>query len=531
MKLLLPLLLATSLQAQLPRTILFVDDEDVLYRPGTIKRVLEFKKHSPDPVIVPEKPWEGMIGWTSVYRDPKTGKYQLWYQAYQERRKEDKTLKCVVCYAESDDGLTWTKPNLGLFPFYEEKDTNIVLIGAKDAYGDRYCNCVVFDPRDKDASKRYKMTYYDWAPGEKEKGGSGTHVAFSPDGIHWTKYAGGIVSKTPFGNKGMQPPFADESPYWEETRKDGLVMKSWRIPIGMSDAMDVFYDERYEAFVSYGKSWIPWPDGGLIWKHGMARMHSKDFIHWSKPEVVLTVNDSDPPHLEFHTSPVFTHRGMYFSLNQILDRGAGTIDAEFISSRDGFHWDRTFARQWVIPRGSADKFDAGSIISSGTPVITDKEVRFYYGAYRGTAVGGVGLNSQTVGTKDYHSGVGLATTPLDRFVAVGVNPKAPVKGQKKGKPQLVNTIGNVTLRAVDLTGVTAITLNAAATGGTVRLEMLNEDGYRLRGFTKDDALPITTDDIAHVVAWKDKKLSDLPPGKYMLRVHLEKADLYAVTLQ
>src|SRR6187431_2777902 len=98
----LPWLAALSLQAE--RTILFVDDEDVLYRPGTIKRVVEFKKFSADPVIAPDKPWEGMIGWTSVCRDPQTGKFQMWYQAYQEKRKEDKTLRSVVCYAESADG-------------------------------------------------------------------------------------------------------------------------------------------------------------------------------------------------------------------------------------------------------------------------------------------------------------------------------------------------------------------------------------------------------------------------------------------
>ena len=100
--LLLLLGLANSLMAQLPRTILFADDDDILYRPGTIKRVVEFKRHSPDPVIVPDKPWEAMLGWTSVYRDPQTGRHQLWYQAYQERRTEDKVLKNVVCYAESD---------------------------------------------------------------------------------------------------------------------------------------------------------------------------------------------------------------------------------------------------------------------------------------------------------------------------------------------------------------------------------------------------------------------------------------------
>lgn len=517
-------------RAEVSRTILFADDDDVLYRPGTIKRAVEFKKFSPDPVVVPEKPWEGMIGWTSVYRDPQSGKFQIWYQAYQEKRKEDKTLRCVVCYAESMDGRTWTKPNLGLFAFYEVKDTNIVLIGAKGAYGERYCNSVVFDPRDTDASKRYKMAYYDWLSGEGEQGGAGTHVAFSPDGIHWTKHEG-LVAKTAYGFKGLQPPFDGETGYLETKRKDGSIARSWQIPLSMSDALDVLYDPKREMFVGYGKMWTPGPDGGLIWKHSMGRVESKDFIHWSKPELVLTTNDRDPAHIEFHTSPVFFYNGMYFSVNQILDRGAGTMDAEFMSSRDGFRWDRSYAGALVIPRGAPDRFDAGSIITNGTPVILEKEILFYYGGYRGTAVGGGGLDRQEPGKKDYFSGVGLAVTPRDRFVAVGVNPKTPVKGQKKGQPQLVNTIGQVTLRALDLSGVKMITLNADATKGAVRLEILDEDGYRLHGFTKDEAIPMKTDDIAREARWKEKQVSDLPPGRYLLRVHLEKADLFAVTLK
>jgi len=513
------------------RTILFADDDDVLYRPGTIKRVVEFKKFSADPVIAPDKPWEAMLGWTSVYRDPRTGRYQLWYQAYQERRTEDKLLKNVVCYAESADGVTWTKPNLGLFPFYEEKDSNIVLIGARGGYGERYCNSVVVDPRDPDPRKRYKMAYYDWVPKAGHAGGSGTHVAFSPDGIHWTKYEGGLVLKSSFGSKGRPTPFADEVPYVEEPLKAGGLRRAWLTPLCMSDALDVLYDPRREAFVGYGKMWTPWPDGTLAWKHAMGRIESKDFIHWSKPELVLTVNDRDPAQVEFHTSPVFFHNGMYFSLNQILDRGAGTMNAEFMSSRDGLRWDRTFANTWVIPRGPAGSFDAGSIITSGSAIITEKEMLFYYGAYRGTAIGGVGLNRQVAGAKDYFSGVGLAITPRDRFVAVGPNPKSPVKGQKKDKPQLVNTIGNVTLRALDLTGMKTITVNADAAKGAVRVEVLNEDGYRLRGFTRDDAVSLTTDGLALEARWKDKQLRDLPPGRYLLRIHLEKADLYAVTLK
>lgn len=518
--------------AELPRTVLFVDDDDVLYRPGTVKRVVDFRKHGDDPVIPPDKPWEGMIGWNCVYRDPTTGKHQLWYQAYQERRKEDKTLKCVVCYAESMDGITWAKPNLGLFPFYEEKETNIVLIAAKGGYGDRYCNSVLVDEQEKDTAKRYKMLYYDWVPAQGQAGGAGTHVAFSPDGIHWTKHEG-VVTQTSFGGKGVQAPYADESLYVEESRRDGVLLRSWRIPQAMSDALDVLWDPRLKRYVAYGKMWMPGPDGGLAWKHGMGRIESTDFLHWSRAELVCQPDDRDPPQVEFHTSPVFFYNGMYFSLNQSLDRMAGTMDAEFMSSRDGRRWDRGFANRFVIPRGGEGRFDSGSIITNGTPVILEKEVRFYYAGYRGTAIGGVNLNKQTTGSRDYFSGVGLAVTPRDRFVAVGPNPAAPVKGQKKGKPKLVNKIGHVSLKLLDLAGVTSICLNADAgqPGASVRLEILNEDGYRLRGFTQEDAIPLTSDQLAHTATWKEKTLADLPPGRYQLRVHLTSADLFAVTLK
>ncbi|MSU23270.1 MAG: hypothetical protein EXS32_05530 [Opitutus sp.] len=519
---------AAAAAAQNPRTILFVDDDDVLYRPGTIKRVVEFKKYSANPVLPPEKPWEGNLGWTSVYRDPRTGKFQLWYQAYQEFRKEDKRFKCVVCYAESDDGIAWRKPTLGLFPFYEAKDTNIVLIGNEGGYGDRYCNSVVVDPREPDATRRYKMVYYDWDAGSK---GSGIHLAYSPDGIRWRKREEGMVLKTPFGGKGMPPPFQDEGIYFEEKLKDGAVRKSWRVPYAMSDATDVFYDPVRESYLLYGKMWTPFPDGSLSWKHGMGRTESKDLLHWSRPELVLTTDDRDAPQLEFHTSPVFFYNAMYFSLNQVLDRQVGTIDAELISSRDGFRWNRAYPSKWVIPRSRGDVFDSGSILTNNTPIIVGDEMRFYYGAYRGTAIGAVGMTRQVIGSKDYFSGIGLAITPRDRFVAVQVNPASPVKEQRRDAPKLTNTIGNVTLRALDFTGVSSLTVNADASKGAVRVELLDEDGFRLRGFTKDDAVPIAADGLELRAAWKAKSLRELPAGRYLVRVHLENAELFAVTLR
>jgi hypothetical protein len=65
----------------------------------------------------------------------------------------------------------------------------------------------------------------------------------------------------------------------------------------------------------------------------------------------------------------------------------------------------------------------------------------------------------------------------------------------------------------------------------VRVEVLNEHGYRMRGFSRDDADPIRGDSISHRVKWGERSLSDLPPGKYMLRLRLENAEVFAITLE
>lgn len=64
----------------------------------------------------------------------------------------------------------------------------------------------------------------------------------------------------------------------------------------------------------------------------------------------------------------------------------------------------------------------------------------------------------------------------------------------------------------------------------MRVEILTEEGYRLRGYSKQDAAPLKGDSLRHKVTWKNRGRHELPPGKYMLRVHLDNATLYAVDL-
>jgi hypothetical protein len=305
----------------------------------------------------------------------------------------------------------------------------------------------------------------------------------------------------------------------------------------LSDAVDVLWDPRLERYLIYAKMWIPGPDGGLNWKHGMGRIESRDFVHWSPTQFITSTDENDPPLLEFHTSPVFFYEGMYLSFNQLYTRENGTMDNELMSSRDGLRWDRTFARQPVITRGGRKYFDASFLLTNGNPIAMGDELWFYYGGNRGLVrFANPDEPDMPKRATEFNSGVGLARMKRDRFVGVMADPRASLRNwnpndpNRKPEPK-ANTIGQITLKPRDLAGVRAIRINARCEPkGSVRVEVLNADGYRLRGFSKDDAQPITGDQMDAVAAWNDKSLADLPREACQLRIHLDRAELFAVTL-
>lgn len=484
-----------------------VDDHDVLYRSGTQRVVRPLKRATENPLIKCDRPWEVAIAWTTVHRDARSGRYQLWYQAWAGPAARDRARSCVVCYAESKDGIHFTKPDLDLFPFNDVKKTNIVLV-ANGGTSDRYANSVLYDPRDADPARRYKMAYFDFAFDEGREY-PGLCVAFSPDGIHWTKHPKAPLLRVSYGAYGEPVPFEDEAE-----------KRPWAIPLSVADATDVFCDDKRGVFAFYGKMWIDGPDGGMRFKHGMGRTESHDFIHWSRPQLILTPDDLDAPYVEFHTSPVFLYADRYFCLNQILNRstGGGVIDIELMVSPDGLAWERPFRDQFVLARGPAGNFDSGSIFTNSTPIVLDDEIRFYYGAY---SQGATGADDTKL-----ISGIGLAAIPRDRFA--GIRPVARSDQPTLKKP--LENIGQVTLRPLDLSGCGGMTVNADASRGSVGIELLDADGRRVRGFTRDDAVPLHGDSLRHVVKWKNRDMTMLPPGRYHVRLHLENATVYALTL-
>lgn len=112
------------------------------------------------------------------------GKLRMWYMGL---AKEPVTASGYAtfpcCYAESDDGVHWVKPNLGLVEWRGSRDNNICFLGA-GKWPIHDCASVMHDPEDPDQERRYKMTYISRAPASTVAGG-GTRrpvLAASGDG-------------------------------------------------------------------------------------------------------------------------------------------------------------------------------------------------------------------------------------------------------------------------------------------------------------------------------------------------------------
>ena len=212
-------------------------------------------------------------------------------------------------YAESTDGIHFTKPKLGLFEVTGTKENNAVLLD------DGTHNLFVFRDENPDAraEEQYKAIG-SVAPDNL--------LAFSsPDGIHWTRMHEGPLDIT-----------------------------------GAFDSLNVaFWDPRQGRYRIFSRFF----DGEV---RAIQSCSSEDFTHWTKP--VPHQYAEGVPREEFYTNatipcPGAEHILLSFPKRFVPERTKdtegmeqphdGVSDAVFMSSRDGVHWDRPFMEAWVRP--------------------------------------------------------------------------------------------------------------------------------------------------------------------------------------
>ena len=114
----------------------------------------------------------------------------------------------------------------------------------------------------------------------------------------------------------------------------------------------------------------------------------------------------------------------------------------------------------------------------------------------------------------YQPAIGLATVPLDRFIAL--------EAWQKIAP------GWLITKPFTLTG-NRLELNADLRSGTLRVEILDVDGNPLDGYSGEDCLPLeNVDGLRLAPRWRDHAdLSGLSGRAVRLKVYLQDAKLFA----
>ena len=457
---------------------LFIDDLIVDESRGVSRTLNQPAKYAGNPLMIPLYPWEGRVTlYGTVWNEPNVG-WRMWYQGYGGGAVPDMTfdqsesawagfdprkLLYVIGYATSNDGIFWDRPNLGLVEYNGSKDNNLVLRDA--AFGN-----VVKDTRDPDPDRLYKSLFFEARdPGGTPNMGDGVSIAFSPDGVHWTKYEGNPVI---------------------ERSSDTHILLGW--------------DEMHGKYVAYARPSVH--EGNKTRRIG--RSVSDDFINWTHPEDVLAPDDEDPPGMEFYGMPVFKYEGFYIGQlwayhappEEPQIRFAARIDVQLAASRDGIAWERIGGRKPFIPNGPPGSIDAGEIWTALEPVVMGDELWFYYSS--GASEHGVTGRSGPIC---------LAKLRLDGFVSVDAGDET----------------GTLVTKPFRCAGA-RLGINAAARGGMVGVAVLDEDGIQHEGFSRADCALFDGDAVRHNVTWRSKtSLEELKGRDIRLKFYLRNAKLFS----
>jgi hypothetical protein len=165
-------------------TLFAFDDVSIPYTQNLKLEMRQPLKHEANPVLRRGAPGTpdamGVQFYGSILKEGP--KYRMWYVAFDD----DTTNKVAssrwrAAYAESTDGLTWTKPDLGLVDFHGSKKNNLLDMGG-EAWG--FVNLkVIKDDADPDPERRYKMTTHVYF---RHNTRLGTLLPFvSADGLSW----------------------------------------------------------------------------------------------------------------------------------------------------------------------------------------------------------------------------------------------------------------------------------------------------------------------------------------------------------
>ncbi|MCK5278836.1 MAG: hypothetical protein KAK04_09860, partial [Cyclobacteriaceae bacterium] len=432
----------------------------IMHRPIDEGSVLQF-----------EKPWEGpFCGYCTVIKDGEI--YRLYYRGLPKAGKDGSTNE-TTCYAESKDGIAWTKPDLRIYEIMDTQDNNVIL--ANDApFSHNFSPFLDTNPNTK-REEKYKAL-----AGTKE---TGLYGFKSADGIHWKK-----MSEKPVFTKGI------------------------------FDSQNVaFWSASENCYVCYFRTWT---GDGYSGKRSVSRTTSLDFIQWSEPKA-MEFGDTPLEHLYTNqTHAYFRAPHIYVAIaarfmpkRQVLNEEEALSlnvnpkyfkdcsDVVLMTSRGGNRYDRTFMESFIRPGIGLQNWVSRSNYPALNTVITGPtEMSIYV-------------------NQDYAQ----PTAHLRRYI-LRLDGFGSVNAGYNG--------GEMITKPLTFEGDKLLINYATSAAGEIKVEIQNEEGEVIPGFSADECQLIIGNEIDRNVSWgKDKNLNDLAGKVIRLRFLMKDADLYALKFE
>jgi len=422
----------------------------------------------------------------SVVWNEKRQIFQMLYRACGE--------ECTA-YAESEDGIHWTKPFISA-----DGKSNLITYRGKNS-GTFYEASFMIDPT------------LPWGDAEKYKaafnpGNVQCAIAHSADGIHWVGYNDGNSVTGRAADTFNQI-------LWDPTGKRYMLIT--RTDLGdmggvkESRASRIMVHDKDNDLNNYPTSW----------------------------KTIATINVDDPegrvtkngvPVFQMESMNIWVYENIYFGLMHVLTAGdltgsegrvavadpdkrpdADVIDYYIGTSRNGSDFDKSwiYARKSFIPRGPDGSFDK-AMLQPSSQIITrgDEHLIYYTGQY---AQHHAPKEAQKETGK-----IGLARLPLDRFIC-----------QKAG-----DKVGIITTKPFVLEGE-KLEVNVDAASGWIQVEVLNANGRPIRGFAGKAARKYKkVDELRLAPEWENgRDLASLKGKTIRLRFTLQNAKIYAFAIK
>ncbi len=448
---------------------LFVDDAGIAGKTNVSRVCHAFEKSPSNPVLVPEKPWEGSTVYLygTVLPGGDGSGCRMWYHSWAGGEYH-------ILYATSPDGLHWTKPDLGLVPFDGTTQNNILIRRTKEDHNPQ----VIYTPWESAPERCYKLINWDYGRTPPNNMVSGYYGACSADGIHWTDAPKNPILRDPVGDVG-----------------------------------NFTWDAHGERYIGYPKQFT---DVRGFRRRCVGFAETKNFEAWPAGTLVLTPDEYDDrwatqpgQHTDFYGLCGFAYESQYLGFLWVFRITAagddGPVFVELVSSRDGVHWTRQEApRPPVLPLGPAGAWDGGMIYTANHPLVEGDTVKLYYGGFDATHA-----------VDSAKAAIGLATMRKDGFASLDAGVEE----------------GVVTTVPVRNTGNTLAVNYATREGGTLCVEVLDEKGAVIDGYGRDDCTNLKGNSVNQPVLWKTRNTLPETPARIRLRFILRNASLYSFNVE